>query len=233
MIQQIEALPCLIAIDTMLMEGVSAPDIAKYLHNEQEVLLNFDEESIAAALQLRRRQKQQAARQYHAEESEGEDDFYNEGEVVARAPKREPVRPSFIAKSLYNRTRKGINEIIEYEAMYLTQRDRAEAMVVLEADRGIFARDVGEEIHTATKILNYRVKAKKDLGVENVDTTTPQLDMSKYSENTVKALQSPESRHRVMDLIQRMARLSKGKSTKAEEAGSEDQIELPMPEPEE
>lgn len=239
MIQQIEALPCLNNIDTMLLEGMSAPDIAKWLHEEQEVLQDFDPESIAAALQLRRRQKQTAARQYHAHaDEEADDDFYGEGEaVVARPQKREVVRPSFIAKGLYERTRKSMNEIIEYEALFLAQRDRVEHMMILEGERGIFARDVGEEVKIAGGLLKDRVKARKELGEigNKANSDIPQMDMAKYSSNTVKALQNPESRHRVIDIVQRMARLGKVKTSVSvpREEASEDQIDLPMPDSEE
>ena len=241
LIQQIEALPCLNNIDTMLLEGMSAPDIAKWIHEEQEVLLDFDRDSIAAALQLRRRQKQTAARQYHAHaDEEADDDFYEEGgeAIVARRPKREVVRPSFIAKSLYDRTRESMDEIIEYEALYLAQRDRVEHMMVLEGDRGIFARDVGEEVKIAGGLLKDRVRARKDLGQigSKTNSDVPQMDMGRYSSNTVKALQSPESRHRVIDLVQRMARLGKIKTTSTSvprDDVHDDQIDLPMPEPEE
>lgn len=219
----IEGLTFLSSIDTMLLEGVSAPDVAKYIQEEMGELKDVDPKALASALRVRRRQKEEVAHAFSgrmAAEAEGD-----EPEVVNT---RAAVKPSLMSKKLAERQGKGgIKDLLELEALFLSQRDRLDRMVELEAKQGIFAKDVGAEILFAKEIILARTKVKKDLGVDDA-TDVPTLDMRRYSEETVGVLSKPESRHRVMSLLQRLSKMGKLKKTQAEPE-SEDQIVLPPP----
>lgn len=219
--KMIESLSFLSSVDTMLMEGVPASDVAKYIQEEMGELKDQDSKALANALRARKRQKEEVARALSGQLGAEADDEGVEAEVE-ETPKHE--KPGLLVKTLYARTKGGIRDLLELEAMYLTQRDRIDRMVETEARQGIFAKDVGQEIIFAKELILARVKTKKDLGIDD-KSDTPELDIRKYSEQTVGVLSSPESRHRVLNLLERLAKSGKLKV----EAEPEEQIALPPP----
>lgn len=231
----IEKLSFLGNVDTMLLEGVSSADVAKYIQEEMGALADLDPKSLSNALRVRKKQREDTARSYAGssrlpdpDDDDDDDDsgIGDDSEVKVEEPKVQ--KPSALAKSIYARAKGGIKDLLELEAMYLTQRDRIDRMVDLEHSRGIFAKDVGAEIMYAGQLIMMRVKTKHDLGLDDT-SDTPMIDMRRYSEETVAVLSNPESRHRVMSLLQRLARLGKLKDA----ASEDEQIILPPPKTEE
>lgn len=217
----IENLTFLSNVDTMLLEGVAATDVALYIQQEMGQLVDLDPKSLANALRARKKQKEEVARAFSgrmADEVDGAAGVDPPVEVV----ETKVVRPTLLAKKLYARTRGGIRDLIELEAMYLTQRDRVDRMVQAEGEQGIFTKDVGAEIIYAGQLIMMRVKTKHDLGIDDTGDT-PELDMRKYSEKTIGVLSNAKSRHKIMSLLNRLARAADLS------VDPEEQIALPPP----
>ena len=65
----------------------------------------------------------------------------------------------------------------------------------------------------ATKMLEKRFKDRVVLGqFGRGDSSRVSLDVKVYSQNTVEVLSNPESRHRIVAVIERLARLGKLKA---------------------
>ena len=64
----------------------------------------------------------------------------------------------------------------------------------------------------ANDLLMARVAVKKEFGLIDGDQKfREQLDIKGYSEKTVKTLSNPESRHRVVVLVEKLAKLEERK----------------------
>lgn len=232
----IEKLSFLPAVDTMLLEGVPPPDVAKYVQDEMGALKEVEPKALANALRARKKQREDTVKAFSSlpdPDIDDDDDDDGSEEEVFGADEEEEIskkyKPSSLAKSIYGRVKGGIKDLIELEALYLSQRSRIDRMVSLERRHGIFSKDVGREIVFAGELLMMRVKTKVDLGLDDT-SEMPHLDLRRYSETTVGVLSNPESRHRVLSLLQRMARLGKLKSENPQGV-EEEEIVLPLPVP--
>ena len=94
----------------------------------------------------------------------------------------------------------------------------------LESAVGAFHDRGGQEIAIAANILMQRVQAKDKFGLGEGDEFELRLNVKTYSESTAEVLSKPDSRHRVMSLLERLARLGKLKSMVESQ-----QIALPPP----
>lgn len=204
---QIEGLPCITEVDAMLVEGAKASDIAAFIQDDQGLLQDVNAKTLANALLARRRLKKEMAEEYeedHWASTEGQ--ASGGSEIVWR---RSPQLPSTLAKMAYERTKGGIEEINELEGLYLAQRDRIDRLMDLEHRAGIFSENTAKEISVAGDLLMKRLTARKELGLigRQAGDLHLHLDVDVYSENTIKVLQDPEKRHRIVSLLERLGQL--------------------------
>jgi len=193
----IENLDCLDTVDTMLLEGTPAIDVAQFIQQDQGALTQVNEQTLVNALTARRHQKQEVI---------GMAGRYGGGGGEA-PPMRQPSRtPGAMVKSLYDRTKGGIQEMLELEALFLAQRDRVDRAIETENETGALNEGAGKEITRATDILVERFKVTHALGLtESGDNFKYNLDLRGYSQRTADILNNPESRHRVISIVERIA----------------------------
>jgi hypothetical protein len=209
----IEDLPCLVEVDRMLMEGVTAPDVAKYIQEEKSELLDVSQDALAKALSARRRKRQQSTGWWGADPDEEE----NEGDELReemRKYRRLPQTPSRVVqnKGLYDRTEGGIRDMIELEGAFLAQRDRVDRMMELEALSGAFSDLTTKAIDSMTEILWKRIQARAKMNESaSGDDLSFNLSIRRYSQQTMEVMSNPESRHRIMSLLERLARFGKSR----------------------
>ena len=202
---KIEGLSCVAKVDEMLVEGAPAADIATFIQEDQGLLTDVNTKTLTNALLARRKLKRQMAEEYeeHWSSTDGPPD---EREVIWR---RQPQMPSALAKMAYERTKGGIEEINELEGLYLGHRHRLERLLDLEHRAGIFSENTGKEVLICASVLMDRLKARKELGLigRQAGDFHVHLDVDLYTENTIKVLQDPEKRHRIVSLLERLGRL--------------------------
>jgi len=198
----IENLECLETVDVMLLEGTPAPDVAKFIQRDQGELPSVDERSLSNALLVRKHQRIEAGDWYGANKLRISDDG---AEEVKPGSYRRPAKtPSSLVKSLYSRTEGGIREYLELEALYLAQRDRIDRLMELESEIGAFSDQLSKEMAVANDIAINRHKIAKDLGLTGSESRLLN-DFKGYSERTSAVLRNPESRHRVISIVERIA----------------------------
>jgi hypothetical protein len=119
--------------------------------------------------------------------------------------------------------------MVELEALYLAKRDRIDRWMELESEVGAFSDRLGSEIVNAAKVLGQHFSIAQELGlVEAGDSLKMTLDFKHYSKSTAEVLSKPESRHRVISIVERLAKHAKAELVTGAE-DEEDAIVLPMP----
>lgn len=165
------------------------------------------------------------------EDGEDEDDEVVEA-VVLQFPGGGPVPPpsgsprmvpSVVSKNIYDRHIKdGLNELVELEALYRTQIHRLDRLITLEESKNGYIEGLDKGIKVANELLMSRVAVKKEFGLIDGDPKfREQLDIKGYSEKTVKTLANAESRHRVVVLMEKLARLEERKKRRAATGSAE------------
>jgi hypothetical protein len=105
-----------------------------------------------------------------------------------------------------------LDEVKELARLFEIQAERINRLV--ERDRaGDPVPYFSREIEAATKLLiaNYRIKEALGLvGPPAQEDAMAKLQFTKYSQRTVEVLSNPESRHRIMSLLERVVRYGKG-----------------------
>jgi hypothetical protein len=205
---RIEGLACIDKVDEMLIEGAPASDIAVFIQEDQELLGDVNPKTLTNALLERRQRKKAEVENFEAEaqhwsEAGGRPDIQEVGW------RKKPQIPSVMAKAAYKRTKGGIEEINELEGLYLAARDRLDRLLDLEHRAGIFSEKTANEFAVAGNLLMQRLKARQVLGLigHGSGDFHLHLDVDRYSEETIKVLQNPEKRHRIVSLLERMVRL--------------------------
>jgi hypothetical protein len=251
--QLIENLSFVKAIDLMLLEGVSATNVAKFIHDDQKALVEIKPKALINALAARKealvaeaveKSSEQTRRWFDTEvkstpkvttvpdETEADDDEEDEGDdhqaVVLQFPGGEKVGgephpkmiPSAVSRRIYERHIKGgIDELVELEALYRTQVHRLDRLIAMEESKNGYIENLDKGIKVANDLLMARVAVKKEFGLIDGDQKfREQLDIKGYSEKTVKTLANPESRHRVVVLMEKLAKLEERK--RARRSGS-------------
>lgn len=103
-----------------------------------------------------------------------------------------------------------LDELGELAELYRVQRRRIDRLAEIEAESGRPAAQMAREIQVATQILIAREQIKIDLGLDGVAKRAaedPRISLVGYSENTQRVLSNPESRHRVMAIMERLTRM--------------------------
>ena len=121
--------------------------------------------------------------------------------------------PSAISRRIHDRhIKRGIDELVELEALYRTQIHRIDRLVTMEENMNGYIENLDKGIKVANDLLMARVAVKKEFGLIDGDQKfREQLDIKGYSEKTVKTLSNPESRHRVVVLVEKLAKLEERK----------------------
>jgi hypothetical protein len=214
----IEALPFLDEIDVMLLENVPASVVVKFIQAQKGELTNVNPESLANALLARRRQKQETHTWWGVPPPEEED----ESELLAKINyRRAPITPTAISRRIYDRVEGGIKDMLELEAHYLAQRDRCDRLLELEAQSGAFGDITTKAMDSACETLWKRIQARAKMNEGKTDGVEVSLSIKNYSQQTVEVLSNPESRHRVMSLLDRLVRFGKSSAP----------LPLPLPQP--
>ena len=236
----VEALPFIQTVDLMLLEGAPAPDVAKFIHDDQNALTEIPVKALGDALQRRRKKLRDLAMAQSSEQTRRwfetnniggvglppddkeveEDDDEDDGPGGMTAlpqipPASSPNRgntPSAFAQQIYKRTVEGIEELVELEALYRTSRYRIDRLVQIEDAKNGYIENLHREVNVASELLMKRVAVKEKMGLIDGDAKfREQLDLAGYSKTTVAVLSKPESRHRVVSLVDRLRQIEEKK----------------------
>lgn len=110
------------------------------------------------------------------------------------------------ARKRYDKVIESVDRMLELEALYLVQRDRLEWLLEEEQKEGIPYNNMSRDFVAATNTLLAHLKVEMAvLGVPEEEKEVA-VSFDRYSENTAKALANPESRRRVVSLIERIQR---------------------------
>ena len=112
-----------------------------------------------------------------------------------------------LAKTMYRRMTRGLDELIELQSMYLSQRDRIGWLMKLEQDSGIPLEPVSDEMDKGRKMLVDLAKIRSELQGGHSQVGGASLDVQGYSRETVAVLSRPESRRRIVSIVERLTRL--------------------------
>jgi len=111
-----------------------------------------------------------------------------------------------IIRKRHDRVVDAVDKLIELEALYLVQRDRLEWLLEEERKEGVPYNGMARNFVAATNTLLAHLKCESALLVTDDVDKDVTVDFDRYSENTAKALANPESRRRVVSLIERIQR---------------------------
>ncbi len=210
--QRIANLAFVKTVNTMLKEGVPASQVAHFIQEDQTSMEDVTHKALTNALAKQKTRLLNDLRfdpdvhEYEGHDGEGvEEDWFETGRVVDYDDDDGPAKPSVLARGAYKRTKGGIEEVIELEALYLTQRDRIDRLVTLEHSVGAFSDKAGHELAVAADILMKRITAKEKAGL---GTKTKDIrDLKGYSQETARVLSRPDSRRRVISIVERLQRM--------------------------
>jgi hypothetical protein len=216
----IEDLPFLSDIDEMLLENTPGAAVAKFIQKERGELTDVNPESLANALLARQRQIQSTDGWWGAPRAEVVDQ-----ELLTQINyRRVPETPGKLVRSLYGRTEGGIKDMLELEGLFLAARDRTDRLLELEAVSGAFGDITTKAMDSASEMLWKRIQARAKMNVGDEDSLDVNLSIRNYSQRTVEVLSNPESRHRIMSLLERLTRFGKSKVPLPP-------VALPLPQP--
>jgi len=204
-------------IDDMLLEGSSAPDVARFIHIGLKRLEDVPEQTLVEALKLRRT----------ALREEQEEDFparnVSEDSTRARSPGK-------LARLNYFQMRRQMDEMIELESLFLSLRDRIDALVAKEGEMGVPFEHTHREYLAAAKLLREYREARLAMVGHGMDEVSLKLSVRGYSQRTREVLAKPEARRRVFSVIERLTRIAGGRDIPmlVGDAEASDVTETPM-----
>lgn len=97
-----------------------------------------------------------------------------------------------------------IDELEELQYLYRLQRERIDRFAAAVDSRTLY-----RELETAAKLLAAITRVKEMRGIVGIPARAEEdlkLRFERFSESTVEALQNPESRRRVVSLLERLGR---------------------------
>jgi hypothetical protein len=207
--QLIQHLGCIREVDMMLREGVSGRDVARFIQGDQQQLESVNEKTLANALNERKKMLLDEAASY-----EEYAEVVYEDEKAVEDNLGTPVKKGLVAtlaKNAYKRTKGGIKEHLELEALYIAQRARIDRLIDIEDEGQILMKQTGDEIIKGATILSRLTATKKAAGLVGVGVDDDHVvgDFEGLSKSTSEVLQKPESRHKVLSLVDRLAKRGK------------------------
>lgn len=206
--QLIENLPFVDVVNTMLLEGTSASDVAAFIQDDQNALRDVRTKTLVNALSRRKKHLQDEIHEYEEEGDSGDGDGYDWFSTRRPAPEDDqgPAIPSALSRAAYKRVKDGINELHELEGLYLSQRDRLDRLIQREASIRAFSDMTSTEFKTAADLLMKRVAVKEKLGILDGEQRRGDVsDFEGYSKETAELLSEPKARRRVVSLVERLA----------------------------
>jgi hypothetical protein len=111
-----------------------------------------------------------------------------------------------IIRKRHDKVLDSVDKMIELEALYLVQRDRLEWLLEEERKENVPYQGMARDFLAAANTLLAHLKCEAALLVPEEDEKGAIANFDRYSENTAKALANPESRRRVVSLIERIQR---------------------------
>lgn len=192
-------------IDEMLLEGSSCGDVAKFIQLALEELEDVKQQSLVQRLKERRsrlREESEHVAEHLVEEEGG-------GREAAIVPAKDR-RMGKLATAQYDRVRRGIERMLELECIYLASRDRVDSILDKEEDVGFPFEMTGREILVLGKLLELHGKEDDRIrAIMGSGLSHEKLEIKGYSKETAKVLSKPDSRRRLVSIVERL-RLVKG-----------------------
>lgn len=208
--ESIEHLGCVKTVDTMLLEGAKPVDVARFIQIDNKMLTGVSEATLANALSQRKKALQDAmesATSGYEEDGGTEDGDETLGDSDDwEGIRKSPNRVSAIANKVYERAQSGVQEILELEAIYLTSRERVDRALDLEHTKQIYIKDLSKDLASLGSLLVQMHRVKKDLGITTRSAKSITSNFKGLSEKTALTLGTPESRRKVIDIVDRLAR---------------------------
>jgi hypothetical protein len=191
--QRLSELSIIDDIDEMLRDGVSTGDVAKFIQLGLEELLDVKVKTLGKVLGQRRKDILVVRSNVMLDDR-----------LAAIMPAK--CRPSAcLSRNQYDSQQKLLDRLIEAQAVYLFQRDRMDWIGKQEQVLGFPFEMTDRSVMTALKALEIYGKAEKEL-LERVGSglSHPKLDIKGYSKETSEVLRRPDSRRRVISLVERL-----------------------------
>ena len=207
--QMVGNLPFAETVDMMLLEGTPPSQVAHFIQGDQSSLMEINHGTLTTSLSRRK------ARIVAQLDDDGDPDtvpevIENESEWFNSGPSIDvrsgPMRPSILAKGAYKRIEEGIDEVHELEALFLAQRDRIDRLIVMEDSVGAFHDKASQEMSVAADILIKRITAKEKIGLLGNSKSKEIKDLRGYAKKTAEVLSRPDSRRRVISIVERIER---------------------------
>jgi len=197
--QRLSELNVIEDIDEMLVDGVSTGDVAKFIQLGLEELVDVKFSTLTNVLAKRRREVLDAKPEVVVNER-----------LAAIVPTK-GRKPAFLARDQYNKQSMLLDQLIEAQSVYLAQRDRLDWIIQKEQDLGFPFEMTDRTVLTVLKALETYGKIEKEL-FERLGSgpAHEKLSIEGYSKETSETLQKPDSRRRVVSIIERLKRVKGG-----------------------
>ena len=210
--QRVEHLHFIADVDMMLAEGTPPHQVALFIQEESGELQDVTLKALARVLKTRSREVESAMDATGQKRRDGawyaidSDDGAETPDVIERMNVR---LPSVIARGAKKRVDRGIDELAEMEALYLSQRDRIDRMIAVENRDGALSSRTSQEIAMAGELLMKSLSIKEKSGLIGTEAAISGnvRDLGSYARETAEVLQRPSSRRRIVSLVERFRRL--------------------------
>lgn len=197
--QRLTELSVIDDVDDMLRDGISVGDVAKFIQLGLEELTDVKQNTLAKVLGQRRKAIMEALPSQPVDPR-----------LAAIIP-TEGRRVAVLSRNQYMQTVKAMDRLIELEALYLAQRDRLDTIITKEIELGFPFEMTDRTVLTAAKLLELHGKQEKELLDRIGDGPSHEkLDLKGYSEETAATLRKPDSRRRVVSIVERLKRVKGG-----------------------
>ncbi len=116
------------------------------------------------------------------------------------------------------------DELTELTKLYELQKARIETQIARELRVGELDKDTLRELELSVRILASRFQVRKDLGLVGdraAGKARAILDLRGYSEETARVLSRPDSRRRVVSIVERIKRMAETDGALELSAGAE------------
>jgi hypothetical protein len=203
--QRLNELSIIDDVDEMLREGVSTGDVAKFIQLGLEELIDVKAGSLGDALARRRK----TIMEVHPSP-------LIDPRLAAIMPVGAARRVACLSRNQYVKTNQGMDRLIELEALYLAQRDRLDNIITKENELGFPFEMTDRTMLTAAKLIELHGNQEKAIFDRLGDGPSHEkLDLKGYSEETAETLQKPDSRRRVVSIVERLKRVKGGRDIPA------------------
>lgn len=214
--KRVGLLECVGTVDNMLLEGVSTGDVASFIQEDQGELKDVNIDTLKRTLQQR---KQDLLVELEAKTRRVKHENGIEDEDEEPAPKTEIMQdfskftPAAFSRGIMQKERKCVDKMVEMEAHYLAQRERLGRMLIAEGQSGLFSEIVGEELSRGFSMAHKmsEIEIKMGLAEANIDAQGL-MNFEGYSNHTAEVLAKPESRRKLVGIVERLERSGKIKA---------------------